>query len=96
VLVPGEVGERRTGDLDQLEIPPPRPVLGDRHAAGLVPGELETRGACIASVTAEQPVGCLESALARDHGRGEGQLAPDHREALHVRVRVEKGRPDLE
>ena len=98
VLVAGEVREGGAGDLDQLELATAGLVVGDLDAAGGVAGQLQARRAVVGSVAAEEPVGGLEPvAVGRgDERGGEGEIATDHRQPLHVRVRVEEGGPDLE
>jgi hypothetical protein len=73
-------------------------VVGDDDRTAAIALQLELGGSVIASVAAEQAVGWFEPvAVGRGHHGGwVRQVLTEHREPLHVGVRVEEGGADLE
>ncbi len=98
VLVAGEVGEGAAGDLDELDVGAAAGVAGDPYRARLVALHVERRGGRVITVPREEAVGQLVTVPAVDRGhhrRGEGQLPPEHGQALHVRIRLQEARADV-
>ena len=100
VLVSSEVGERRPGDLHQLEARPPALEIADSGLLVEFPfgaHEVESGEGCVTPLSGEEHLGHREGVrlVPRHDGGREGKVAAGDGDRLHLGIRLQKRAPDL-